>query len=97
MLKPAVTLGGMLAATLLLGCEDAPFAPVPVSEPIASAQLGTLNEHASVHGDGCVPFKAHGSPGSEEVTGGPPPAPLQITSRAGGHASHRGRGKWGSV
>ncbi|MGD8362762.1 MAG: hypothetical protein PVJ04_15145, partial [Gemmatimonadota bacterium] len=38
----------------------------------------------------CVPFKVNGSPGSVQVTGGPPPAPLNVTINAAGTATHLG-------
>lgn len=38
----------------------------------------------------CVPFKTLGSPGTTEIVGGPPPAPLSITIEAEGHATHLG-------
>lgn len=38
----------------------------------------------------CPPFKTHGSPGTVDIAGGPPPAPLTITIDAQGHATHLG-------
>jgi len=42
-------------------------------------------------GTPCVPFKTLGSPGSTEITGGPPPAPLNFSVEAEGHGIHLGR------
>ena len=99
MSKLTSAIGSMLVATLLLGCHDNPVAPdahtpsaLRTATPSGpSAQLGVPNRIVENHQPVCVPFRTNGSPGSVEITGGPPPAPLEITIDAGGHATLLGR------
>ncbi len=91
MLKHSVAIGVMLVPTFVAGCSRDPVVldrgtaerfDTPVA---ASASVTPAAAHPV-----CVPFKVNGSPGSVQVTGGPPPAPLHITISAQGTATHLG-------
>lgn len=91
MLKRSVAIGVMLVPTLVVGCSRDPVVPDrSTSEgfdtPVVASAIVTPAAAEPV----CVPFKVNGSPGSVQVTGGPPPAPLHISISAEGTATHLG-------
>lgn len=94
----------IVPALLIVACQSSPTAPsstISGSGNAASVPVGSNagNTVATATAVGpavaepgvCVPFKVNGSAGSVEIAGGPPPAPLEITLSAGGHATHLGQ------
>jgi len=91
MLKRSVAIGVLLVPMLVIGCSQDPVVPgrsrsKGLDTPVAASAIVTPAAAEPV----CVPFKVNGSPGSVQVTGGPPPAPLHITINADGEATHLG-------
>lgn len=85
MLKRSIAIGTMLVPTLMIGCRQNPVVPDPSTSEVFDASVS-----AAVTDPVCVPFRVVGSAGSVQIAGGPPPAPLDITISAGGHATHLG-------
>ena len=91
MLKRSVAIAVMLVPMLVVGCSRDPVVP----NRSTSARYDTPGAVSASMAPAaaepvCVPFKVRGSPGSVQVTGGPPPTPLNITIDAGGNATHLG-------
>ncbi len=91
MLKCSVAIGVMAVPALVVGCSQGPVVPngstsEEFDAPVAASVVATPASADPV----CVPFKVRGSPGSVQVTGGPPPAPLHLTIHAEGNATHLG-------
>ncbi|MEJ2542355.1 MAG: hypothetical protein P8188_20740 [Gemmatimonadota bacterium] len=89
MLNRSVAIGMMAMPTLIVGCGGNPVLPdrSTSEESDASVSAFAVAAPAAV----CVPFKVNGNPGSVQVTGGPPPAPLNLTISAEGQATHLGQ------
>lgn len=92
MTKPTLIFGSLLATAVVVGCGPGPVAPHRSSLEGSRSSTAAAARARPVSAEiGCVPFVATGSPGSVEMAGGPPPAPLDITVRAEGRATHLGR------
>ncbi len=88
----ALALGAMLVPTLAVGCGEDLIAPdPPTSEALRTHEAAFAPAPLGAQPDVCVPFTTSGSAGSVEISGGPPPAPLEITLSSEGHATHLGR------
>lgn len=92
MLKRSSAIGVMLLPGFVAACGGDPVVP----DRRSAQRLDNVESVADVAsppatGFACAPFKVNGSAGSVQVSGGPPPAPLDITISAGGHATHLGR------
>jgi hypothetical protein len=88
MLKRSVTFGVFLVPTLIVGCGRDPVVPDRVTaEGLGSSVLGSAVAAPAAASPVCVPFKVNGTPGSMQVTGGPPPSPLYLTLSAAGEAT----------
>jgi hypothetical protein len=91
MLKRSFTIGAMLVPTLVVGCGQNPVVPGrTTSEGVVTSLAPSANVTPAAADPVCVPFKVNGSPGAVQVSGGPPPAPLNITISAEGNATHLG-------
>lgn len=92
MVKRSVAIAAMLILLSTVGCREGPAVtgPASVGAP-ASVHASDLTASAASRSNVCVPFRTNGSPGSVEITGGPPPAPLRITVSAEGRATHLGQ------
>lgn len=89
MLKHSVAIGVLVVPTFIVGFGGDPVVPDRiVSERSDSPMFASASPTAETRA--CVPFKVNGSPGSAEITGGPPPAPLNLTVNAEGQATHLG-------
>ncbi len=93
MLKHSVAFGILLVPTFMVGCGRDPVVPdrVTTEGPGTAAVVGSTVAARDAASPVCVPFKVNGSPGSFEVSGGPPPTPLAITLTGEGTATHLGR------
>ena len=91
MLKASVAIGMMPVLTLTLGCGPNPVGPDRSTSEAFDASASAFAVAVPAGADAvCVPFKVNGRPGSVQVAGGPPPAPLDITINAEGQATHLG-------
>lgn len=91
MLKQSVAIGAMLVPTLIVGFGGDPVvADRTTSEGVGASVAASAMVTPAATEPVCVPFKVNGSPGSVQVSGGPPPAPLNITISAEGQATHLG-------
>lgn len=90
MLNRSVPIGVMLAAALSFGCGRDPVVPVGTKSAEPDTPVFPSASSPTVTAPLCVPFKAKGNPGSVQIAGGPPPAPLDVTISADGQATELG-------
>lgn len=91
MLKRSIAIGTMLVPALIVGCSRNPVVPDRTTTDRTGDDMtaSALVTPAAVD-PVCVPFKVNGKPGTVQVTGGPPPAPLDFSVSAEGQATHLG-------
>lgn len=91
MLKRSFAFGVLLVPTFIVGCGRDPVVPdQTAAEGPGTSAVGPAVAARDAASPVCVPFKVHGSPGSLEIAGGPPPAPLDLTLTGEGQATHLG-------
>lgn len=91
MLKHSVAIGVVVLPTIIAGHGGDAATPDRIgSEGLDIPAFASTVAPPTAEGPVCVPFTVNGNPGSVQLTGGPPPAPLTITISAGGHATHLG-------
>jgi hypothetical protein len=89
MLKHSVAIGVLVVPTFIAGFGGDPVVPDRIASETSELSVFT-SASPMAQAPSCVPFKVNGNPGAVAMTGGPPPAPLNLSINAEGQATHLG-------